>query len=109
MIFIIVRLIAIVLLFWALDRHPYGYYTFLRLVVCGVTAYSAYFAVGINKNGWAWTFGAIAFLFNPIIPMHLTRDIWQIIDVGVAILLFVSLFLLKKPKSEEQLIKPQKD
>jgi hypothetical protein len=96
--FIIARIIAIVLLLWALDKHPYGYYTLLRFVVCGVTAYSAYLAVELKKNGWAWTFGIIALLFNPIIPFHLGRDIWQIVDVGVAILLLVSLFLLKEPR-----------
>jgi len=98
--FIIARIIAAILLFWALDRHPYGYYTLLRFVVCGVAAYSAYFAAELKKKSWAWIFGIIAFLFNPIIPIHFDRDTWQIIDVGVAILLLVSLFLLQKPKKE---------
>lgn len=99
--YIIVRIIAIFLLIWALDGHPYSYYTLLRFAVCGVSAYSAYFALKLEKNGWAWTFGIIAILFNPIIPIHLDRETWKFIDVGVAILLLVSLFLFRKSKYEK--------
>lgn len=97
--FTIARIGAAILLFWALDRHPYSYYTLLRFIVCGVTAYGAYFASELGKKGWAWTFGIIAILFNPIIPIHLNRSTWAIIDLGVAVLLLVSLFLLRQPKT----------
>jgi hypothetical protein len=30
--------------------------------------------------------GAVALLFNPIAPVHLTRDAWGIIDLGAAAL-----------------------
>lgn len=43
--------------------------------------------------------GGIAILFNPIIPVHLTKDIWVIIDLIVAILFLVSIFKIK-PKRE---------
>jgi hypothetical protein len=98
--YIIIRIIAIVLLIWALDEHPYGYYTLLRFAVCGVSAYSVYFAIKIKNEGWAWTFGVIAILFNPIIPVHLDRQTWKLIDVGVAIVFLISLFSLRKIKSE---------
>ena len=99
--FKIARIAAIILLLWALARHPYGYYTLLRFVVCGVSAYGAYFSseIIINK-GWAWIFGIIAILFNPIIPIHLDRDTWAVIDVAVAVVLGVSIFMLKKETSE---------
>ena len=95
--FIIARTIAAILLLWALDRHPYSYYTILRFVVCGVTGYGVYFAAQLEKNGWAWAFGIIALLFNPIIPIHLDRETWAFIDLGVAVLLCVSFFVLRKP------------
>ena len=41
MFFIFARIIAAILLFYALDKHPYDYYTLLRFVVCGVTRPSA--------------------------------------------------------------------
>ncbi len=33
--YIIARIIAIILLIWALDDHPYSYYTLLRFAVSG--------------------------------------------------------------------------
>jgi hypothetical protein len=31
---------------------------------------------------WVWIFGVLAALFNPILPVHLQRDTWQIVDWG---------------------------
>jgi hypothetical protein len=75
MIFKIVRIIAAALLFWALDRHPYGYYTILRFVVCGVAGYGIFISMELDKNVWAWILGITAVLFNPILPIHLNRDL----------------------------------
>ena len=89
--FIIARIAAAIMLFLALARLPYGYYTLLRFVVCGTTAYGAYFAPTEQKKpAWAWTFGIIAVLFNPFLPIHLIRGTWAFIDVAVALLLVVS-------------------
>jgi len=43
-------------------------------VVCGTAAYGAFKSVELEKSGWAWILGIIALLFNPIIPVHLSRD-----------------------------------
>ncbi len=99
--FMIARIIAIILLLGALGSHPYAYYTLLRVVVCGITAYGAYYSIILKEIGWAWTYGVIAFLFNPIIPVYLNMSIWTIIDIGVAIVIIVSLFILRKPTSKE--------
>lgn len=99
--FKIARVISVILLLWALDRHPYGYYTLLRFVVCGVSAYGAYFSSEIIiRKGWAWIFGIIAILFNPIIPIHLDRGTWAVIDVIVAAVFSISIFILKKENSK---------
>jgi len=99
--FIIARIVAIIMLIFAVGRLPYDYYTLLRFIVCGVTAYGVYCAVEIaGKNGWAWAFGAVAVLFNPIFPIYLKKDTWAPIDLGVALFLFISLFLFKDPRSE---------
>ncbi|MCR4418181.1 MAG: hypothetical protein NUV92_10625 [Ignavibacteria bacterium] len=42
MVYRVVNIIAVILLFWSLDRHPYSYYTLLRFVVFGVSVYSVY-------------------------------------------------------------------
>jgi hypothetical protein len=99
--FKIATIVAIIFLIWALDRHRYGYYTLLRFVVCGVSAYGAYFSSKIIiNNAWAWIFGIIAILFNPIIQIHLDRNTWAVIDVVVAVVLGVSIFMLKKEDSK---------
>jgi len=97
--FAIARIITVILLFWALDRHPYGYYKLLRFVVCSVTVYGTYFSAKLEKIGWVWTFGIIAILFNPLIPIYLGKGTWQIIDLAVGILLLISIFVLRKSQS----------
>ena len=97
--FTIARIIAAILLFLALDRHPYGYYKLLRFVVSGVTVYGVYIGAKFEKIGWVLTFGIIAILFNPLIPIYLRRGTWQFIDLAVAVLLLISIFLLRKSQS----------
>ena len=47
---------------------------------------------------WAtWLFGFIAVLFNPLIPIHLSREIWQPIDVVCGVLFIVTAIVLNKP------------
>lgn len=88
----------------ALWRQPYGYYVLLRWVVCGVAAYSAFKSLELEKSGWVWVFGFIAILFNPIIPIHLTREVWAPVDIAGALIFIISIFTLREkvqPKSNE--------
>jgi len=81
-------LIPIALLCIATARMPYGYYTFMRTVVCGLAGYFAYVAWQediLVLRSWAVVFGLIAILFNPIIPVYLKRGTWFDIDIGVAL------------------------
>ena len=93
---VIVRLIAVVLLVLALDRHLYSYYKLLRWVVCGATVYSGFLAMEQEKKAWVWAFGIIAVLFNPIIPFRLDRETWHIIDLIVAVILATSTFIIRE-------------
>jgi len=86
------KILAILFLLGALGNWPYSYYQLLRWVILGAGAYGAYLAYNNHKNLWAWIFGIIAILFNPIIPSYLSRDTWQPIDIIVAIIFFISLF-----------------
>ena len=90
------RICAGALLLWALAPHPYGYYKLLRWVVCGVSAYSAFEAAEMNRGGWAITFGIMALMFNPFIPVQLGRATWGLVDCGAAVLLAVSLFAVRR-------------
>jgi hypothetical protein len=77
--------IAALALFAALAELPYGYYTLLRLVVCGTGAYTAFVMYGWRRTGLAWLFGFIAVLFNPVVTVHLSRGLWQPIDLACGI------------------------
>ncbi|MFA5778443.1 MAG: DUF6804 family protein [Candidatus Paceibacterota bacterium] len=78
------KIIAIGILIGAMWSHPYGYYQFLRWVVMVTGAYSAYIAYEHKNNTWAWIFGIITVLFNPIIPFTFSRSAWQLIDLITA-------------------------
>ena len=90
-------IVATIFLLVSFMDLPYGYYTFMKFVVTGVTVYYAYFIYkGLNKQDfWFWGMVAIAILFNPVIEIHLgDKNIWQVIDVVVMIYLFI--FINKK-------------
>ncbi len=93
-----VRLIVIAMLLLGILDFPYAYYTLLRIVVTVVSAFAAYNAVENDQQPWMIIFGAVAILFNPIIPIYLNKEIWVVIDVIVAGLFGVSVFVLKDGK-----------
>lgn len=96
----ILTLVAAAFLFVALiSGLPYGYFTLMRFVVCAITVYLAYVTYENKKDSlWVWVFGGIAVLFNPIIIIHLAREVWWPIDLIVGIVLLVSIFILKPKK-----------
>jgi len=84
--------ISIILLLMAVfAKWPYGFYTLLRIVVCGSSLYVALSAATLNKTFWVWLMGAVAVLFNPLIPIHLHRSTWQVIDFITGVVFAISL------------------
>lgn len=94
---LIPAIIAALILLGALGRWPYGYYQLLRFVICGVAVYVSFMAYHWQKVWATWLFGIIAFLFNPLVPVRLSRGLWQPIDFVCAFVFFVAAFALKKP------------
>ena len=94
-------LICSILLFIALADLPIGYYTFLRIVI---TIGAIAVIVAEYKNGfsfWVITFGLIAIIFNPLIPIYLNnKDTWVPIDIMVAILFIIKSFTNKAKTNE---------
>lgn len=89
--------ISIVMLLIAIPVGlPYGYYVLLRWIICASAAYLAYLSLEQKKEVFTWLFGLTALIFNPIIPLHLGKDLWVIIDFLAALLFGVSLFAIKK-------------
>ena len=81
--------IATAMLLWALvPSNPYAYYTLLRWVACPIFAFLAIRAAERRRVGWAWILGATAAAYNPVVRMHLTRELWTLVNlatIGVAI------------------------
>ncbi len=98
---LIPAIIVAIILVGTLAPWPYGYYQLLRFVVCGVSVYVAFMAYNWQKIWATWLFGFIALLFNPLIPVHLSREIWQPIDIICAVLFAVIAFILRKPTEEK--------
>jgi len=82
-------LIAAAFLIAALGKWPYGYYLLLRWVTCACAAFTAAATYDGKRAPWTWLFGVVALLFNPIIPVYLSRQIWQPTDALAALLFLV--------------------
>ena len=85
--------ITALLLLLALDRHPHGFYTILRLVTFITGGYVAWLAFRSTKLIWSVVFGISAILFNPVIPIYLSRSTWRPIDIGASILFAVGIIV----------------
>lgn len=69
---------------------PYGYYTLLRLVGCIVFAVAAFAALARRYATLPWVYGLMALVFNPVFKLHFPKELWALIDVAAAVLLFVT-------------------
>jgi len=94
-------LICAGLLFIGLFDLPIGYYTLLRIIV---TIGSVAVVVSEFENGfnfWVITFGLIAILFNPLIPIYLNdKSAWMPIDIIAGILFIIKSLTIKTNKNE---------
>jgi hypothetical protein len=90
-------LICAALLIIGMADLPIGYYTLLRIVVTigAVAVVVTEFENGINF--WVITFGLIAILFNPLIPVYLNdKSAWMPIDIIGGIIFVIKSFTLKQ-------------
>jgi Family of unknown function (DUF6804) len=86
-------LFAAVLLVVALGQHPYSYYTFLRWAVCASALVVAWSAWHSRAQWAAFPFIVVAFLFNPLAPIYMTRAHWRPVDIACATAFVCSLVL----------------
>jgi len=105
----IVSVISIIMLFLAIPTFwAYGYYVLLRwavtisavfLLSLAYESKSAVFLLSLayesKKTFWFFSMGIVAILFNPIIPVHLDKETWIVIDFIAAIMFLVSIFKFK--------------
>lgn len=104
-------MIKLKFLFWAQSillvlsafRMPYGYYTFLRISTT-IMAIIALIAMKkfVDKR-WVIPLSVVVILFNPVIPIYMSKSVWLIFDL-VAAILFVYLGIKLKSVDLEDII-----
>lgn len=82
-----------VLLLVAVAPMPYGFYTFVKIIVCGSAGVTCYqlWDKG-HKGAWLYVWGAIAILFNPLIPISMEKEIWMFVDAVAGLIFFYSAY-----------------
>src|SRR5262245_28268928 len=90
------QLIACLMLLWALNpANPYGFYVLLRWVCCGIFAYLAYKGYEQGHSAWGWILGLVAAVYNPVVRVHLTREIWSGVNIATIGISVASVFALR--------------
>ena len=84
-----------IMLVAALGPWPYDYYMLLRVVVCVAAALLAFLAYRSSNELtiWCGLFAALAIVFNPFFPLHLTRSVWTILNLASAALFATHFFV----------------
>ena len=72
--------VSIFLLVLALFKFPYGYYTLLRLFLF-ITSCCYFYNNSKQKSNLFYGWLILGLIYNPIIPVYLSRDIWQVINI----------------------------
>ena len=83
--------VSAVLLFLGAVSMPSGYYELLRWVICAAAAFAAYTNYSIDKSTWAITFGVVALIFNPFVPLYLyDKFAWMVIDISAGLIFVIN-------------------
>jgi len=92
--------IAVLVLLLAIPDSiwPYGYFVLLRWIVTGIALLVLWTAYNLKMQGWVWLMASVAILFNPILPIHLDKGMWQVIDFIVASLFLFAVFKVQPSK-----------
>ncbi len=90
------KVVAIVMVLAAiLPIQYFVYYQLMNWVVVGAAIVTALQARALKSESLMWLFILVAVVFNPVAPLHLRADVWQIVDIVVALLFIISFFVIK--------------
>jgi hypothetical protein len=84
----LLHIVPAAMLFGALGHWRYGYYMLLRVVVTAAAVLLTAFSYQRTKTFsiWIGLFLVVAAVFNPIVPLHLTRGAWSILNIAAGAL-----------------------
>ncbi len=88
----ILKIIIAILLLLCLFHMPYGYYQLVRFVAMSGFLFLGFKAYERNEKNLMILFLILALLFQPLIKIALGRQVWNIVDVVIALFLIASLF-----------------
>ena len=105
---VVLPFVMLILCLWT---WPYFYYFILRIIVCSsgigmatmsFTRFIMFFEDGKKISyllmlPFVVTFPVVVLLFNPLIPVHLPRDVWVSIDLFTAGLFVLGFFCVLLP------------
>ena len=89
---------GVILLIAPIFSLPYGFYTFLRLAVSVSAIFIIYNSFKTNKgvNVILIIFAIILILYNPLFPVHLTRELWMPINFVSSAIYFYGFYKVNK-------------
>lgn len=93
------KIILAILFFLCLADMPYGFYELVRFTALVGFAILAFQADKEGKKIEMIIYATLALLFQPFFKIALGRELWNSIDIVVAIGLLISIFL--KPKESQ--------
>jgi hypothetical protein len=81
----------------ALFELPYGYYQLLRIAIFLTGLFHLWQSVERAEQLWAWTFGAITLIYNPIATLSLGRPLWMAVNIAtIAVLVGHWLYSIRR-------------
>jgi len=86
------------MLLLAIGPWPYGYYMLLRVVVFAAGLLLAALTYQRLKQFTIWIglFLIVAIVFNPIVPLYMTRGAWSVLDLAGAALFVTNWFVMRE-------------
>lgn len=81
----------------------YATYALLGIFVCVISAITAFGCHAKRQQFLTWLFIIIAVLFNPVIEIHFSREVWDVIDIVSAVVFSVSAYFDWQKKRKQQL------
>ena len=67
---------------------PYAYYQALRWAIVAAGIMLACEAASHGRQGWVWVMAILAIVFNPIEPFYFGKELWVIVDIMAATIMF---------------------
>ena len=94
----IIKISLGILFILCLLKMPYGFYQLVRFLACAGFCFLAYVANEQKNKNMTFVYIGLAVLFQPFFKSALGREMWNVIDVIVSILLLGSLFTNRTEK-----------